>query len=169
LPAPASPATPAGPGGPELASRIEVPGLGIDLPVVRQNAGYPYCNVAMYLDGLGQPGRDQATYLYAHARAGMFLPIYTLAHAGKQNTMLGMTVNLYTSANRLYRYRITEVRLHQLSTIDALNATTDQLWLQTSEGPAGTPGKTQVVAEPVSNEPASAADAVPVPHPVVCG
>ena len=58
-----------------VATRVRVAGLDIDLAVVRGNAGYPYCNVAMYLPSLSQPGFGQATYLYAHAREGMFLPL----------------------------------------------------------------------------------------------
>ena len=58
-----------------VATRVRVADLDIDLAVVRGNTGYPYCNVAMYLPSLSQPGFGQATYLYAHAREGMFLPL----------------------------------------------------------------------------------------------
>ena len=58
-----------------VATRDGGPALRIDLPVVRGNDEYPLCNVAMYFEELGQPGEDRATYLYAHARDGMFGPI----------------------------------------------------------------------------------------------
>ena len=124
----------------------------------------------MYIAGrLGQPGEGRATYLYGHARDGMFGPIYDLAHAGKQKKMLGMIVQVYTSDDKLYLYEVQEVRLHQTSLSAALTATTEQLWLQTSEGPKGTPGKTQLLATLLSVGDAAHADAHPKPRPVVCG
>lgn len=157
------------PGPRAFATRVVVPALKIDLAVVKGNNGYPLCGVAMYISELGQPGEGYATYLYAHARDGMFGPIYELAHAGNQRRMLGMVVQVYTSDDRLYLYEIREVRLHQLQLDDALTATTEQLWLQTSEGPKGTPGKTQLVAFPISVGGADPADAHPKPRPVACG
>jgi len=152
-----------------LATRIVVPALKIDLPVVEGPAGYPLCNVAMYIQELGQPGEGRATYLYAHARDGMFGPIYELAHAGQQRKMLGMIVQVFTSDDKLYLYEVREVRLHQLNLDAAQTATTEELWLQTSEGPKGTPGKTQLVAVPISVGDADPADAHPKPKPVACG
>ena len=69
----------------------------------------------------------------------------------------------------MFLYEIVEVRRHQLDLEDALTATTEQLWLQTSEGPKGTPGKTQVIADFLSEEDASPVSAHPTPKPVVCG
>ncbi len=109
--------------GRAVATRVVVPVLKIDLPVVKGNNGYPYCNVAMYLhtgtgnnaakDAFGQPGEGRATYLYAHARDGMFGPIYELAIVRKNaKKMLGMVVQVYTSDFKLYLYEIREYRLH---------------------------------------------------------
>jgi hypothetical protein len=157
-------------GAPPVATRIVIAALGIDLPVVEQESGYPLCNVAMYWRDLGQPGEGRATYVYAHARTGMFGAIYDLVHAGRSAQLLGLEVDVYTSDDRLFRYTVTEVRTHQTSMADAVAATSEQLWLQTSEGPAGTVGKTQVIAAlhaPV--EQAVHSDAHPVPSPVVCG
>jgi hypothetical protein len=50
-----------------------------------------------------------------------------------------------------------------------MDATTEQLWLQTSEGPKGTVGKTQLLAELLTVGPADHAAAHPTPHPVNCG
>lgn len=166
------------PGTRVVATRVVVPALDIDLPVVKGNDGYPLCNVAMYLhsdpsaelDLFGQPGEGRATYLYAHARDGMFGPIYELAIQKKQGRkMLGMIVQVYTSDDRLHLYEIREVRLHQTSLDDVIAATEEQLWLQTSEGPKGTRGKTQLIAFPISVGDADPADARPKPRPVACG
>jgi hypothetical protein len=167
--------------GRAVASRVVVAALNIDLPVVKGNDGYPLCNVAMYLhtansaarDAFGQPGEGRATYLYAHARDGMFGPIYQIAMVqGKPKKFLGMIVQVYTTDDKLYLYEITEYRLHAVGNAalqDAINADTEQVWLQTSEGPKGTPGKTQLIGSFVSVSPASDADANPKPHPVACG
>jgi sortase (surface protein transpeptidase) len=153
-----------------VATRVVIPALKIDLPIVKGNAGYPYCKVALYIKELGQPGEDRATYLYAHARDGMFGPIYELAIPSRNGKkMLGMVVQVYTSDDRLYLYEIREVRLHQLGLDDALSATSEELWLQTSEGPKGTPGKTQLRALPISVGDADPKDAHPKAKPVACG
>lgn len=155
-----------------VATRVRVPALKIDLPVVPPPPppnDYPLCDVAMYIDQLGQPGEGRATYLYAHARDGMFLPILTASLTQNGKKMLGMVVEVYTSDDQLFLYEIVEVRRHQLDLEDALTATTEEVWLQTSEGPKGTPGKTQVIADFLSQEDADPAEAHPRPKPVVCG
>jgi hypothetical protein len=160
----------ASPTGDAVITRVVVPALKIDLPVVQGNAGYPYCNVAMYISGMGQPGLGRATYLYAHARDGMFGPIYRLAiqqHNAKK--MLGMFVLVYTSDNKLYLYEIKDYFLHALTLDAAAAATSEELWLQTSEGPKGTPGKTQLRAVLLSVGAADQKDANPPPKPLVCG
>jgi hypothetical protein len=157
-----------------IATRVVVEALGIDLPIVRARGSsttYPQCNVAMYIQELSQPGHGAATYLYAHARDGMFGPIYEraiLKESGGPKSMIGMVVQVYTSDDQVYEYQVSEVRIHQLNLDDALHATTEELWLQTSEGPKGTPGKTQLLALPLITLPASHKAARPVPHPVNC-
>ena len=137
-------------------TRVVVPALKIDLPIVGGPNGYPFCNVAMYIDGLGKPlmdlgrpGRGIATYLFAHARDGMFGP--DLRARDRRSTsptkMLGMIVQVYTDDNKLYLYEIDKVLLHQLNLDAAFAADTEQLWLQTSEGPAGTPGQDAAARE----------------------
>jgi hypothetical protein len=154
-----------------VATRVRVAALKIDLPVVAPPPGgaYPLCNVAMYLEDLGQPGEGRATYLYAHARTGMFLPLLDASLVQNGKSMLGMVVEVWTNDDQRFLYEITDVRRHQTDLNDAANATSEQLWLQTSEGPHGTVGKLQVLAEPLSQEAADPADAHPVPKPVVCG
>jgi hypothetical protein len=176
-PAP-TPAPTKQPTGRETATRVVVPALGIDLPVIDGNDGYPYCNVAMYLsssrkaseDVFGQPGEGRATYIYAHARDGMFGPIYNLAIANRTpNKMLGMIIQVYTSWNRVYLYEVRSVRLHITSLDNAMSRGKEEIWLQTSEGPKGTPGKTQVIGRFLSVEDSTKKEARPKANPVKCG
>jgi hypothetical protein len=164
----------ASPNANRVATRVVVEALGIDLPIIKPRGNsttYPQCNVALYIQELSQPGSGRSTYLYAHARDGMFGPIYEraiLKKSGGPKSMIGMVVQIYTSDDLLYEYAVTEVRLHQLTLDDAINATTEELWLQTSEGPKGTPGKTQLLALPLITLPADHKAAHPTPHPVSC-
>jgi hypothetical protein len=162
----APPATPSPTVDPDrVATRVRIAALDIDLPVIRGNDGYPLCDVAMYLKELGQPGQGRATYLYAHARDGMFLPLLETPEQEQR----GMVVEVWTSDDYRFLYEIVDVRRDQRDLDDAIGADSEELWLQTSEGPRGTPGKTQVIAEPLSVEAADPADAHPEPDPVVCG
>jgi hypothetical protein len=157
-----------------VATRVVVEALGIDLPIIKprgSSSTYPQCNVAMYIQELSQPGNGGSTYLYAHARDGMFGPIYERAiqkQSGGPKSMIGMIVQIYTSDDLLFEYEVTEVRLHQLTLDDAIHATSEELWLQTSEGPKGTPGKTQLLATPLITLPADHRAAHPIAHPVTC-
>ena len=165
-------ASPTAATGARVATRVVVPALGIDLPVIKPPGGpntYPVCNVAMYIQSLSQPGQKGATYLYAHARTGMFLPILEASRVNNGRAMIGMLVQVYTSDNMQFLYEIYQVRRHQLTLNDAIAAKSETLWLQTSEGPRGTPGKTQVIARPISSGPADPAEAHPTTKPVVCG
>ena len=102
----------------------------------------------------------------------MFLPIYERAiqrlHGGPRS-MLGLAVEVFTSDDLRYRYAIEEVRVHQTSLGEAARAMAPELWLQTSEGPRGTRGKTQVRAALVDVEVATHRRAHPVAKPVTCG
>ena len=163
----ASPTFPPG----RVATRIVIRRLDIDLPVMLQPDSYglfPLCDVALYIPALGQPGEGRVTYIYAHARVGMFLPLLTASLHNDGAKMLGMTVEVYTSDNWLFLYTITEVRRHTRSLNDALNTRFERLFLQTSEGPDGTVPKLQVVADYLSSEPTDPAAAHPKPHPRVC-
>lgn len=160
------------PAVPRVATRVVVPALRIDLPVVRPPDDpdhFPYCDVAEYLPQLSQPGSPGTTYLYAHAREGMFLPLLKTANA----KMPGMLVQVYTNDNLVFLYEITRVMRHQDSLDFAFAATREQLMLQTSEGPrAGLPGYTglltMIVARPLSSGPAEPGAANPVARPVAC-
>jgi Sortase domain len=172
-PASTSPTPSAAPKFPKgrVATRVVVPGLKIDLPVVKppgNSSTYPLCDVAMYLRDLYQPGQGKATYIYAHAREGMFLPMLDASKVNNGQGMLGLLVQVYTSDDQLFLYEIISVRRHQTDLNRAIKAKTEQLWLQTSEG-FHIPQKLQVVAKFITSGPTRHADAHPTPHPVVCG
>jgi Sortase domain len=155
-----------------VATRVVLAELGIDLPIVQApmtGDAYPYCNVAMYLPQLHQPGEAGATYLFAHARAGMFLRLLDESKVDDGAAMKGMTVSVYTSDDRVFTYEIRQVRRHVLTLGQALSETHAALYLQTSEGPHGTPQKLQVVARLLSSRPAPGAAAHPKAWPVECG
>lgn len=173
-----SPSPKASPSTARVATRVVVAALGIDLPVIRSPAGeqFPYCNVAEYLPAFSQPGLAGTTYLYAHARAGMFLPLLTQSRINNGAAMKGMIAQVYTSDDQVFLYEVSRVWRHQADVTNAVNAvagTGQQLALQTSEGPRkGVPGYTGLVlivtARPLSSGPADHAAANPVAHPQTC-
>jgi len=151
-----------------VATRIAIPSLRIDLPIVKPGSGYPLCNVAMYIQQLSQPREAGVTLIYAHARAGMFLPLLERSKASNGASLLGATVKVWTSNNLVSTYEITRVRRHVTSLDGVFGSGAEQLWIQTSEGPRGTVAKLIVVAKRIGYAAATAEDAHPVPHPVVC-
>jgi hypothetical protein len=151
-----------------VATRVQVSRYSIDLPIVAQPSGiYPYCNVAMYSSALSQPGEAGPTFIYAHARTGMFLPLLN-ASISNAAAMIGTTVRVWASDSTLHTYRISRVLRHQYS-IPAYSTTSEILWLQTSEGPHGTRNKLFMLATPVSVTTVGYAEAHPTPHIVRCG
>ncbi|MEX2011953.1 MAG: hypothetical protein WEF51_06940 [Chloroflexota bacterium] len=155
-----------------LATRVRVAALGIDLPVIAQpDPTVVPCGVAMYLGEMRQPGANRATYLYAHAQRGMFLSILDASKVNNGVRMLGMIIEVYTSDDMLFLYEVTEVRRHvpfDTGLDDALAATHDQVWLQTSEGIGTRFPKLQLVGEPLSNGPADPVKAHPSARPRAC-
>jgi hypothetical protein len=173
------PSTVPSPAADRVATRVVIDRLGIDLPIIAQpNATYPSCNVAMYYQapGLGQPGSGRSIYLYAHARTGMFGPLYEraiLGRSGGAKSLLNMLVLVYTSDDFVYEYEVYRVLPHVRADSHFLDGPLavkrETLWLQTSTGPNGSYPKLQVVARPFDVEPVPHADAHPKPHPVNCG
>ena len=165
-----------GQGGNAVATRIVIPSLDIDLPLIASNLAvpgnvdfYPLCDVAMYMVGFVNPGRPGTTYIYGHAQDGMFAP---LLHASKYNdgaSMIGSLIQVYTNDNMLHLYEIVKVKRHATDlTITQVPAGMHQLVLQTSEGWHGHIPKLQIAARPLTVVPASYGDAHPTPHPRVC-
>jgi len=170
----------AGPGqaASRVATRVVIDQLGIDLPIIAQpNPSYPSCNVAMYYQDprLGQPGEGRSIYLYAHARTGMFGPLYervTLHRDGGAQSLLGLLVDVYTSDDQRFVYTITAIRPSVKADSHFLDAPlavkSETLWLQTSTGPNGSYPKLQVVGLPLAVVPADHATAHPKAHPINC-
>jgi hypothetical protein len=175
----APPSAPPSAAADRVATRVVIDELGIDLPVIAQSNGdYPYCNVAMYLQatGLGQPGGNRSTYLYAHARDGMFGPLYERAILGRdggRRSLIGLPVDVYTSDDQRFVYSITKilprVKADSHFLDGPLAVTSETLWLQTSTGPNASYPKLQVVALPVGVVPADHAAAHPKARPVTSG
>jgi hypothetical protein len=119
------------------------------------------------------PGRPGATYILAHPRAGMFLPLLNASLVNNGKAMIRMMVDVYTSRNWRFTYAISAVHRHVVTDGHAydgpLAATSPELWLQTGEGPRGTRTALQVAAKLESKIPASQAEAQPSAKPVTCG
>ena len=150
------------------ATKITLPYLSINLAVVRAPSGYPYCNVAMYLGTLSQPTEPGVTFLMAHARTGMFLPLLTQWQKNQGANLIGKTVNVYTSNSKVSSYRITWVGTVS-SVQNAVTIKSEQLWLQTSTGPHGTVAKLVVKAQRISTTSTTYAASHPAVHIVHCG
>jgi hypothetical protein len=176
-PSPSIAASPSPSGSPEpsVASRVVVPALRIDLPIVAQSFGpgkgaYPLCDVAQYLEIFGQPSELGTTYLYAHAREGMFLPLLKASERNNGRALIGDLVQVYTADGGLYLYEIFRVKRHSrdFTLADDVPLGEQRLILQTSEGPKGTVPKLQVAARLVSVGSAPIDEANPKPKPKDC-
>ncbi len=178
---PAASATPSANPAQAVATRVVIPALKIDLPVIdgaTEKPGpngqpFPYCNVAAYLSAFSQPGRPGTTYIYAHARAGMFLPLLTASQIDNGAGMLGYSVLVYTSDSQVYWYSIAQVKRHVALGPHQFDITkvapgVQQLVLQTSETPYDTGPRLQILAKFELVQPATYAAAHPTPHPQVC-
>lgn len=151
------------------ATRVRIPGYSIDMPVVPGPSGYPYCNVAMYQTVLSQPTEPGVTFIYAHARRGMFLSLLNASKINNGAAMIGKTVYVYASNSVVHIYRITKVRRHVSSIQGALSVTSEKLWLQTSEGPNTSYPKLVIEADRTGTQRATYSASHPTPHPVKCG
>jgi hypothetical protein len=151
------------------ATRVQVPAYGINLAVVRGPSGYPYCNVGMYMSALSQPQEIGVSFIYAHARTGMFLPLLNNSKVNNGAGMIGKKVYVWTSNGRQHTYQITQVRRHVKSVQSAVGLTSEQLWLQTSEGPNFSYPKLVIVAKRIATAPATYAASHPNVRIVHCG
>jgi sortase (surface protein transpeptidase) len=115
--------------------RVQIPRLGIDLEIregdverdtVQQQTPEHY---AFHLPGTGIPGSGVNSYVYAHARIGMFLSLW--------NARVGDAVIVTTPDGSTLRYTVTEI--HPRVPFDDVSWTApsppDRLTLQTSTGP----------------------------------
>jgi len=157
-------------------TRLIIARLRIDLPVIRLPAsGIHDCGVALWwvYPGFVAPGRSGSVYLLAHSRPGMFLPLLDASLVDGGRSLIGMNIQLYSSADWVFTYTVIAVRRHVTSSgtsrlTTALAATGPELWLQTSEGPLTTSSLLQVASRLASAAPANQAAAHPAPHPYIC-
>ncbi|HUQ79190.1 MAG TPA: hypothetical protein VM427_10030 [Patescibacteria group bacterium] len=162
----------------ETPTRLVVARLGIDLPIVSGDLrlpgnppDYPLCGVAQYLTIYRDPSRlGTSTWIYGHARPRMLLPLLEASTVKNGAALVGMKVDLYSDAAQRYTYRITTVLRHATDRTAATDVPADgrRLILQTSEGPAGTVPKLQVVAEFVSEVRVEPGKAMPTASPIGC-
>ena len=150
------------------ATRIAIPTLGINLPVIKGTSSYPRCRVAMYHASGAQPREPGVTFLFAHGRTGMFLPLLRRSKINNGASLIGMTVKVWTSDSYVSYYRIDKVRRHVTSMTGFLSLTRERLWLQTSEGANYTFPKLIVEATRYKTIKSSYSAAHPTPHPVRC-
>jgi hypothetical protein len=150
------------------ATRVAVSGLGIDLPVIRGPSGYPLCRVAMYLASVAQPREPGITFIYAHARTGMFLPLLTRWRIDRGASLIGRTVRVWTSDSYVTYYRVNRVRVTSNGMSGVTSLTRERLWLQTSTGPNYTYPKLIVEATRYMTARTTYAAAHPAAHPVSC-
>ncbi|HEY7624472.1 MAG TPA: sortase [Candidatus Limnocylindria bacterium] len=127
--------------------RVVIPRLAIDLPiaegdierdVVRQQTPE---NFAFHFPGTAIPGTTGNSYLYAHARRGMFLNLW--------NASVGDEVRIRTPGGAELKFVVTDVRRVPPADTSWLQPTADErLTLQTSTGPNGSDPRFVVVAAP---------------------
>jgi LPXTG-site transpeptidase (sortase) family protein len=128
--------------------RIRIPRLRIDLPIAegviqrdvdqqRTPEGY-----AFHLPGAAIPGEGGNTYLYSHARTGMFLALW--------DARVGDEVLILAPDGRTLRYSVSEVRPRVApNDISVAQPTADErLTLQTSTGPSPSDPRFVVIALP---------------------
>lgn len=168
-PAPGQATGPAG-----RPTRVAIPALDIDLPVVSppRNSTWPLCDVAEYFlpPTFQHPGAGGVTYLFAHAQKGMFLPILLSSRRNNGGAIKGKTVTVWTARNHRYTYRITQVRRFQKTLDWAFGLPPNSLVLQTSENQFRSGTKVMLVARQVGTptlEPLG--EARPPADPRVCG
>jgi hypothetical protein len=150
------------------ATRVAITSLNINLPVMRGPSGYPYCRVAMYQASVAQPREPGITFIYAHARTGMFLPILTAWKRTAGRSLIGKTVKVYTSDSRINYYRIVSVRKTTNPMAGVTTLSRERLWLQTSTGPNYTYPKLIVEAVRYAVVKTTYAASHPTPHPIRC-
>jgi len=128
--------------------RVLVPRLGIDLPIAEGDVERDVVvqktpeNFAFHFPGTAIPGTPGNSYLYAHARQGMFLSLW--------NARVGDQVSITTPAGSALKFVITEVhpRVPPADTSWLQPTTDERLTLQTSTGPNSGDPRFVVVAAP---------------------
>jgi LPXTG-site transpeptidase (sortase) family protein len=128
--------------------RIRMPRLGIDLPIaegdlVRDTVDQQTPeNFAFHFPGTAIPGAAGNSYIYAHARRGMFLSLW--------NARVGDQVSITTPVGVELKFVVTEVhpRVPPADTSWLQPSDGERLTLQTSTGPNREDPRFVVVAAP---------------------
>ena len=128
--------------------RVQIPRLAIDLPILEGDIERDTVqmqtpnNYAFHLPGTAIPGAGANSYLYAHARTGMFLSLW--------KAQVGDVVWISTPDGRALRYVVSEVHPRVPPGDVSLASVTppDRLTLQTSTGPNPSDPRFVVVALP---------------------
>ena len=129
--------------------RIEVPRLGIDLPIAEGDIERDVIvqktpeNFAFHFPGTALPGTFGNSYIYAHARTGMFLSLW--------NARVGDQVSITTPAGVELKFVVTEVhpKVPPADTSWLQPSGDERLTLQTSTGPNRDDPRFVVIAGPV--------------------
>ena len=129
--------------------RIKIARLAIDLPIVEGDLERDAVrqetpeNVALHLPGTAIPGDGSNSYIYAHARRGMFLSLWS-AREGDEVVVL-------TPSSRELRYVVSEVhpRVDPTDLSWVAHTAGERLTLQTSTGPNPGEPRFVVIALPV--------------------
>jgi LPXTG-site transpeptidase (sortase) family protein len=104
LPQPQTAPTPVNATG-VAATRIKIPELGIDLEVVAgDGVNAPLYKAAEYPEPMKLPGQGSRSMIYAHARTGMFGPLF--------NGKVGQHVDVTLADGRQLHYTIKEYYAH---------------------------------------------------------
>ncbi|HKC89937.1 MAG TPA: sortase [Candidatus Limnocylindria bacterium] len=128
--------------------RIQMPRLGIDLPIAEGDVERDVVvqqtpeNFAFHLPGTAIPGTFGNSYIYAHARRGMFLSLW--------NARVGDQVTVTTPAGAELKFVVTEVhpRVPPADTSWIQSSGDERLTLQTSTGPNRDDPRFVVIAAP---------------------
>lgn len=128
--------------------RVQMPRLRIDLPIKEGDIGRDIDNqqtpehAAFHLPGTRIPGEGSNTYIYAHARTGMFLSLWDARE--------GDDVFIVTPSGTQLRYVVSEVqpRIPPTETKWVQPTATERITLQTSTGPNPQDPRFIVVALP---------------------
>ncbi len=131
-----------------LGYRIQIPRLGIDLAILEGDIERDTVQLqtpesyAFHLPGTAIPGTGANSYLYAHARRGMFLSLW--------DAKIGDVVWISTPDGRALKYVVSEVhsRVPPEEVVWATPSAPDRLTLQTSTGPNPSDPRFVVVALP---------------------
>lgn len=111
---------PPAPTGATSGFRVQMPQLGIDLAIVEGvgGAGEPPLGVAAHYPGMKWPGQGGRSFLYAHARPGMFGPLLSAGAVGEE-------VDVTKPNGRVDRYTIRSFTRNWPVTDTSILAATD--------------------------------------------